>query len=252
MQLNKTAQLLTFDPQVSIEETEKFLRSEGLTGGYYPLSGYHTLWTDCLAERRPNLYFLKYGGLEELCAGGLVKLPSGKLFSTKIYPRSATGPDLRRVVLGSRHVLGDFEEVTVRCFPLPEKEMWGLVLFETWEEAHDVVRKMMGFFIRPLCIRLLKEEAACVLLENLGYSGEDQVLLAFKLSGLARMVAAEKGVISHWVEDKQSFWPTDKRREEKLDQEFLTAASHQAMYVSLPKPLKMENDFIKQMKEGAC
>ena len=131
MHLHKISQIVTLDPEIRIIDYERQLNGEGFTSGYRPVTGLQTSLASCLAERTGNLFFLKYGGIEELCVGGTVTTPQGVAFHIKDYPCAATGPDLRRAVIGSRQLLGRFREVSLKVFPLPETLAWGLALFDT-------------------------------------------------------------------------------------------------------------------------
>ena len=63
-QLNKISQLVTIDPDITFDDYEARLNNEGLTSGYLPLTGSGTTLSAVLASRIPNLYFVKYGGIE--------------------------------------------------------------------------------------------------------------------------------------------------------------------------------------------
>ncbi len=217
--LNKKSHVVTVNPELTVEDYEKLLRAEGMTSGYFPLTGEKTKLSTCLAERIPNFYFLKYGDLADLCVGGKIETPLGRTFSTKIYPRAATGPDLRRVVMGSRGLLGNFREVSFKVFGSVEKEVLGVALMERMEEAGALIRQMMGHFIRPLWAFLVKGEEAEVCLKKLVLPEENEILLIFKLAGAIPLVDAEKESLTQLTEGSRCFlyWPP--RRE---DQAFLT------------------------------
>ncbi len=237
-QLNKTSQLVTIDPAMSVDAYEDRLGNEGLTGGYFPITGSETTLTTALASRIPNLYFSKYGGIEELCVGGKVATPSGLVFPLKIYPRAAIGSDLRRVILGSQNILGRFEEVTLRIFPIPEYQLWGLALCENESEAVSAMRDLVGLMVHPLFMRVIDEEEGGALLQSLGLPAAQKFILAFKLTGLRDYVDATLDTISKINAGKKVFfyWPSKESEISFLDEQLLSAASYQFMnerYASL-------------------
>lgn len=224
LRLKKNSQLATVDPEIKVAEYERRLNEEGLTGGYHPLQGDQVSIDECLKKRLPNLFSLKYGGIDDLCAGGVIELPDNKHFTIKTAPRAATGSDLKKVIIGSDDCLGRFEEVTLRVFPLPESQMWGLALFEMPGESALFLRRMFGFFIRPLFVRLLDEEEAGGLLRSLNLKEADKVIVAFKLTGLKGMVEAEKETLLKLYEGEKVFfyWPTKSAEVEILDETLIT------------------------------
>ncbi|MBI4412320.1 MAG: hypothetical protein HY541_07550 [Deltaproteobacteria bacterium] len=218
--LHKISLIAVVDPEMRVIDYEQKLNAEGLTSGYRPVTGMQTPLSACLAERTANLFFLKYGGIEELCVGGAVVTPQGVAFPIKDYPRAATGCDLRRVVIGSRGLLGQFREGSLKVFPLPEALVWGLALFEGPEAALEGVRRMVGSFIRPLFVRIMEEKEGSGLLRSLNLSEEAKVVLAFKLGGLKGMVEAEREAVMKLNEaDNVLFhWPVRPAEVEVLDQ----------------------------------
>lgn len=261
-QINKQANYITVQPELFISEYESRLNADGFTGAYLPLTGMEASFHECLLKRTSNMYGLKYGGLDNLCIGGKITTVKGKHFSTKIYPRAATGPDMRLAVLGSRGLLGHFLEVSLRIFPLPEYECWGMALFETPEEALKLLRNMIGAFIRPLFALVLEEDEAVKVFEALGYPKDQKIALLFKLTGLKRMVEAEQESIMKPISGSEVFihWISRPKELALIDQKIISAESYQNINKIFPffggdlSPTshKNENDFEKYFKEKTC
>ncbi|MBI2341065.1 MAG: FAD-binding protein [Deltaproteobacteria bacterium] len=228
LHLHKISQIAAVDPAMRVIDYERQLNSEGFTGGYRPVSGYQSSLSACLAERTANLFSLKYGGIEDICAGGTVTTPLGTAFTIKDYPRAATGPDLRRVLIGAGGLLGHFSSVSLKVFPLPEAQSWGLALFDRTEEAFEALRRMIGHFVRPLFVRILEEEEGGGLLRSLNLAEASKVVLAFKLAGLKGMVEAEReGVVKlHEGESVLFHWPGRPAEVEVLDQTLITKEAY--------------------------
>lgn len=224
IRLKKISQIATVDPGIILADYESELNYDGLTGGYRPFQGFEVPLSSCLSSRLSNLYFLKYGSIEELCIGGLVMNPGGKTFRIKTAPRSATGPDLRRLVVGSNNIFGYFTEVTLKVFPMPEHVQWGLALFDSVGRAAVGLRRMLGLFIRPMFARIMDDEEGLLLLRSLNLPEADKVILAFKLSGLKGMVEAESRTIVdiHENDDAGFYWPSKPSEVEMLDETLIT------------------------------
>lgn len=246
-----------------VGDYENRLNDEGLTGGYRPIDGYNLSLAECLASRISNIYAVKYGGIETLCAGGVVATPKGHLIEIKAYPRSATGPDLRKAVIGSRNLLGTFREVTLRVFPLPEIQVWGVALFDSKEAARVSLRKIVGLFIRPEFIRIMEEEESEGLLRSLNLPDIDKVVFTFKLAGYKGIVEAEREAIirSHDGEHVLFYWPSKMTEVEVLDQTIVTPEAFESMMDEFspligsslkPQKPKAEKDFEKFFEKNPC
>ncbi|MGH3389572.1 MAG: FAD-binding oxidoreductase, partial [Actinomadura sp.] len=78
-----------------------------------------------------------YGRFDDMVVGLTVATPEGTLDLGRA-PKSAAGPDLRQLVLGSEGALGVITSVTVRVHPVPEEtayEGWRLPSFEAGAAA---------------------------------------------------------------------------------------------------------------------
>lgn len=226
--------LVTLKPSITVADYEEKLNADGLTGGYHPVTGYKVLLSNCLRERTPNLLFLRYGGIEELCVGGEVVTPKGGAFRIKTAPRSATGPDLRRVVVGSGGALGIFREAVLRVFPLPQVQTWGIALVDSEAGGLDFVRRMISLFIRPLFVKILGGDEAEGVARSLNIDCESPVMVAFKLAGIRGMVEAEQQSLMEKAEEDSAglYWPKQVAESDVLDRTLITAESCRALMES--------------------
>lgn len=221
-QLNKISQIATVGVGGMVSHYEEKLLAEGYTSGYLPCGGPLMKLDQCLAARIPNLYFLKYGGIDELCVGGEIMTMQGRQFTIKTAPRAATGCDLRKTIIGAGHHLGKFTEVCLKIFPLPESWQWGLAFVETEEQAYDFARSLMAFLIHPLMMTLVKNDE--VLAGKFNLQDHAPFFVAFKLTGLGRLVMAEKAALDEICGEKNIFvyWTRQKEEAEYLDQKIIT------------------------------
>jgi alkyldihydroxyacetonephosphate synthase len=134
--------LALFEAGVTGPDLEAQLRAHGYTLGHYPQSFEQSTLGGWIATRSRGQQSLGYGRIEQLFAGGHLESPAGSL-SLPTYPASATGPELREMVLGSEGRLGIVTEAAVRVVPLPACEVFHAVFFPEWEHAVAAVQQMV-------------------------------------------------------------------------------------------------------------
>ena len=246
--LNKTSLIAHVVSQVTVGDYEKFLNTQGLTGGYYPVSGLDVTMADCLKERTPNLYFLKYGGLDKLCVGGKAYTAEGQLFDLKIAPRSATGPDLHLAILGEGWRLACYREVVLRLFPIPEAESWGIAFCKNSEAAFEIFRAMMVLMINPLFARILDDEDLDIVTHKLNLPSDGDSALFFKLSGLKSMFEAQKDALIRLHEGKKIifYWPTKISEKTELNSSLINEEG----LARGEKPTKGELNLIRYLEKN--
>src|SRR6266699_3470689 len=153
LMLDETNYLATFGAGITGLDLEAQLRAHGYTLGHFPQSFEYSTLGEWNATRSSGQQALGYGRIEQLFAGGHVETPSGAL-DVRPFPASATGLDLREIVLGSEGRLGILTEATVRVRPLPEQEHYLVVFFPTWEQGITAVREMVQGRLPLVLLRL--------------------------------------------------------------------------------------------------
>jgi alkyldihydroxyacetonephosphate synthase len=151
--LSETNHLATFGAGITGIVLEAQLRAHGYTLGHFPQSFEYSSLGGWIATRSSGQQSLGYGRIEQLFAGGRVETPTCTL-TLRPYPASATGLDLREIVLGSEGRLGILTEATVRVRPLPEQEHYQVVFFPEWEPGISAVREMVQARLPLVMLRL--------------------------------------------------------------------------------------------------
>ncbi len=151
--MDEINQLATFGAGVTGLHLEAQLRARGYTLGHFPQSFEYSTLGGWIATRSSGQQSLGYGRIEQLFAGGRIETPSGT-FEIQPFPASATGLDLRELVLGSEGRLGILTEATVRVTPLPEQEVFLVVFFPDWERGIAAVRQMLQSRLPLAMLRL--------------------------------------------------------------------------------------------------
>ena len=142
MEIDKTSLLVTVDSDHSIEEIEKELNREGFTLNYFPVPPSNILLADVLNERLPNLYGEVFGGIEELCVQVRLAQPDGSVWENVLAPRSATGPNLKKIAIGGGESFGIIVQATLKIFYQPSAKAMAFVRFANIRQE--------DFFLRTL------------------------------------------------------------------------------------------------------
>ena len=142
----------TFGPDLEAE-----LRSHGLTLGHWPQSMDLSTVGGWLACRGAGQYSNRYGKIEDMVVGLDVVLADGRTISTGGAPRSAVGPDLTQIFVGSEGTLGIITSARLRLHPVPSAERRAAFGFATWDEGVDACRRILRRGATPAVLRLYDE-----------------------------------------------------------------------------------------------
>jgi alkyldihydroxyacetonephosphate synthase len=151
--LDSKSLLATFEAGISGPDLEAQLRAHGLTLGHFPQSFEYSTLGGWVATRSSGQQSLRYGRIEKLFAGGRLETPLGELKMLS-FPASATGPDLREIVLGSEGRLGILTEACVRVSPIPEREEFHAVFFPDFQHGVEAVRYILSTGLSLFMLRL--------------------------------------------------------------------------------------------------
>jgi alkyldihydroxyacetonephosphate synthase len=135
---------------------EAELAGAGYTLGHFPQSFERGTIGGYAATRSAGQASTGYGRFDELVTALTVATPSGTV-ETGTAPRSAAGPDLRQLFLGSEGTLGIITGVTARIRPAPEQtwlEGWS---FDTFEAGVETLRTLAQDGPTPTIVRLSDE-----------------------------------------------------------------------------------------------
>lgn len=144
----------TFGPDV-----EAGLRNgHGVTLGHWPQSMDLSTVGGWLACRGAGQYSTRYGKIEDMVVGLEVVLADGTVVRTGgRAPRSATGPDLTQLFVGSEGTLGIVTEARVRVHPVPGSEGRRAFGFPTFADGLDACRRILRRGATPAVLRLYDE-----------------------------------------------------------------------------------------------
>ena len=134
-------------------ELERKLNAEGFTLGHFPQSFEFSALGGWIATRGAGQSSTKYGKIEEMVEALTMCCPHGKI-STKKVPASATGSDMKQVLIGSEGSFGVITDAVLRLHKSPEKRHYSAFLFRNFKEGTESLRRLVQTGITPAVARL--------------------------------------------------------------------------------------------------
>ncbi|MGW2559537.1 FAD-binding oxidoreductase [Streptomyces sp. NPDC001514] len=154
--LDEVSRTATLQVGLRAPHAEALLNEQGFTLGHFPQSYEWASIGGFAAARSSGQASAGYGRFDEMVLGLSVATPEGTLEVGRA-PRSAAGPDLRQLILGSEGALGVITSVTVRIRPLPETRIYEGWRFASFEAGAAALRKLAQDGPRPTVLRLSDE-----------------------------------------------------------------------------------------------
>jgi len=136
------------------EVLERELNHQGFTLGHFPSSIYCSSFGGWVATRSAGQLSSRYGKIEDMVSAIEVVLPDGELLRTRTVPRSATGPSLNHIFIGSEGTLGIITAATVRLWEYPRAREFQGFRFPDLHQGLESLRLMMQSELKPAVIRL--------------------------------------------------------------------------------------------------
>ncbi|MBI2930213.1 MAG: FAD-binding oxidoreductase [Planctomycetes bacterium] len=132
---------------------ESELARHGLTLGHFPQSFEYSTLGGWIATRSAGQASGRYGRIEDMVAGLRAITPAGEIV-TRAVPASASGPEVRELLVGSEGTLGVIVEATLRVHPIPESRAFASYLFPSFEAGLRAIRRMAQEGPAPAIVRL--------------------------------------------------------------------------------------------------
>ncbi|MDQ6719634.1 MAG: FAD-binding oxidoreductase [Candidatus Dormibacteraeota bacterium] len=177
---------------------EKHLNERGLTLGHFPSSLPGTTVGGLLATRSSGQESSRYGSIEDMVLGLAVVLPDGTFAAPRPGPRSAVGPALHQLWLGSEGALGVILGAELRVHRLPEVVVGRGYAFRDLAAGLEAMRAVMQSGIRPLVMRLYDPEDTVF---NSYDVPADGCVLVVATAGLAEVANAEANAVRGFAGD---------------------------------------------------
>ncbi|MFQ5666224.1 MAG: FAD-binding oxidoreductase [Candidatus Binatia bacterium] len=189
VELNQTALTARVQAGMMGNALEARLHGAGYSMGHFPQSIELSTVGGWVATRAAGQYSTRYGCIEDMLLALEVVLPDGRIVRTHVGPRSATGPELCQLFLGSEGTLGVVTELTARIFPRPETSTGQAFSFASMDAGLEAIRQVMRAGWKPPAIRLY-DAVETARLFTAASTGNNCALLLIS-EGPAALTAAE-------------------------------------------------------------
>ncbi len=143
------------------EHLEHELNRKGFTLGHFPWNFQASTLGGWVATRSAGEAFTKYGGIENMVVSMQAVLPDGSIVKTRTAPRSATGPDFNRLLVGSEGAIAIMTRIKLRIHIFYPRQFHVAFRFKKFADGAEAVRKILHKGLRPATVHLFdKEETA--------------------------------------------------------------------------------------------
>ena len=156
LEVDEESMLAVFEPGLRGPDAETLLAPYGLTIGHFPQSFEYATLGGYAAARSSGQSSAGYGRFDELVVRLRVATPAGTLELGRA-PRSAAGPDLRQLILGSEGTLGVITAIALRLRPVPQERVYDGWRFPSFTEGTAALRRLAQRPGRPTVLRLSDE-----------------------------------------------------------------------------------------------
>ena len=156
VELDEQSRLAVLEPGLRAPQAEALLNERGFTIGHFPQSFEYLTLGGAAAARSSGQASAGYGRFDDLVLAMRVATPTGTLELGRA-PKSAAGPDLRQLILGSEGAFGVITSLTVALRPVPEERVYDGWRFESFWQGADAVRRLVQDGPRPTVLRLSDE-----------------------------------------------------------------------------------------------
>lgn len=172
VEVDEISRIATLGAGVTGPRAEELLSGHGLSLGHFPQSFRFATIGGFAVTRSSGQSSAGYGRFDEMVVGLTLVTPRGVLRLGPVE-RSAAGPDLRQLVLGSEGTFGVVTEVALRVHPVPEavvSQAWRLPDFASGAAAMRTVARSDA---RPTVLRMSDEAETAVNLASPDAIGSD-------------------------------------------------------------------------------
>ena len=174
---------------------ERHLNRKGYTLGHIPQSLYCSCLGGWLACKAAGQFSTKYGKIEDIVIAMEAVLADGTLIKSKAVPRSSTGPEVEKLLLGSEGTLGIITEATLKIWPYPEKRVMLSFAFDDIARALEAVRKIMRKNVYPAVVRIYDENETLRHFYDVK-EAKNKCMLILLMEGCKELVDLEEKVAS--------------------------------------------------------
>jgi alkyldihydroxyacetonephosphate synthase len=192
LDFDEKSRTATLEPGLRGPEAEALLAERGYTIGHYPQSFQYASIGGFAAARSSGQASAGYGRFDERVVALRIATPKGTIDLGRA-PKSAAGPDLRQLFLGSEGTLGVITALRVEVSPLPEVRVYEGWRFETFAAGCTAARRLAQDGPLPTVLRLSDEAETAVNLARPTQLGESAGVAEGRAGNGALAIAGYEG-----------------------------------------------------------
>jgi len=171
LELDEESRTATLEPGLRGPDAEALLTDRGYTIGHHPQSFEYASVGGFAAVRSSGQASAGYGRFDERVVALRVATPRGTI-ETGRAPKSAAGPDLRQLFLGSEGTLGVITAIRIEVRPVPVARVYEGWRFDSFAAGREAVRRLAQDGPLPTVLRLSDEAETAVNLARPGQVGD--------------------------------------------------------------------------------
>ncbi|MGI5288636.1 FAD-binding oxidoreductase [Nonomuraea polychroma] len=161
LRVDAESMVAEFEPGVRAPDAERLLAPYGLTLGHFPQSFEYATLGGFAAARSSGQASAGYDRFDDMVVGLTVATPSGDLELGRA-PKSAAGPDLRQLLLGSEGVFGVITALRLRVRRAPAERLYERWRFASFAAGREAVRAIAQEGPLPAVLRLSDENETMI------------------------------------------------------------------------------------------
>lgn len=200
--IDTISHLVHTDVSVALPELESRLAGKGFTLNYFtpPNNEFHL--GEALEKRLPNLYAAAFGGIDDLCVQVQWR-QNGRTLANVLAPRSATGPSLKKMLIGSGDTWGRPIQAVLKIYKIPAVTCLYVAAFPSADRAEAYRANLMRL---RLALPLLAQLPPGKIPVQLTEPSVDQVCLGLAFWGEAHLTAAMTDILRELAEGRRGNW----------------------------------------------
>ncbi len=168
LEIDKKNMIAVAEPGVITGELQTELARHGLMYPPDPASLKFCTLGGNAAECAGGPSAVKYGVTRDYIIGCEAVLPTGAIITTGVRTeKGVTGYDLTHLLIGSEGTLAVFTKLVLRLLALPDDKKTFLLLFDSIDQAVQLVAELLGSGITPCTLEYMDQTAITVVRDRL-------------------------------------------------------------------------------------
>jgi alkyldihydroxyacetonephosphate synthase len=211
LDLDEVSGIVRVEAGILGTELQAWLQKRGWTLGHFPQSVALSTVGGWIAARSAGQLSSGYGAIEDFLVALTAALPEGDLATSRLVPRTAAGPQLYQLMLGSEGTMAVVTEAWLRVRRQPEAREMASLTFASFAEGLGAARRMAQAGALPDAVRIYDQSDTAIAFRALdpvptGVTGVllvegDRAMVSARLRRALELAQAEPAALDlagHW------------------------------------------------------